>query len=133
MAEEEKTVNETISSEEEARMINVSKIRVHFKVHLAIFLVVNLIVWVLWFMLFNTIVTDAYIGQAILKAFLCITLVWLLLVILHYLIAYKWNKTFIEKELSKIKKQRDKQLKEIEKIKAKIAEMKANNQTEQGQ
>ena len=124
MAEEEKTINETISTEEEARMINVSKKRVYFKVHFAIFFVINLIVWVLWFMLFNTIVTDAYIGQAILKAFLCVTLVWLLLVILHYLIAYKWNKTFIEKELSKIRKQRDKPLTEIEKIKAKIAEMK---------
>lgn len=128
MSEEEKNIPETVSTEEEARMINVSKIRVHFKVHLAIFLVINLIVWVLWFMLFNTIVTDAYIGKAILKAFLCITLVWLLLVILHYLIAYKWNKTFIEKELNKTRKQRDKQLKEIEKIKNKMAEAKQQQQ-----
>ena len=122
MSEEEKIIPETVSTDEEARMINVSKKRVYFKVHLAIFLVINLIVWVLWFMLFNTIVTDPYIGRAILKAFLCITLVWLLLVILHYLIAYKWNKTFVEKELNKQRKHRDKQLKEIEKIKAKIAE-----------
>ena len=105
-------------------MINVSKSRVSFKVHLPIFLVVNLIIWALWFTLFNTIVTDAYINSAILKVFICITLVWFLLVVLPYLIAYKWNKTFVEKELSRIRKQRAKQLKEIENIKAKIAETK---------
>ena len=134
MSEEVKNISETVSAEEEARMINVSKNRVVFKVHFSVFLVVNLIVWVLWFTLFNAIVTDAYISRAILKAFSCITLVWLLIVILHYLIAYKWNKTFMEKELNKIKKQRAKQLAEIEKIKAKIAEAKQQqNNVEQNQ
>ena len=130
MAEEEKTINETISTEEEASMINASKSRVIFKIHLTIFLVLNLIIWALWFTLFNAVVTDPYISNSILKAFLCVTLVWLLIVILHYLIAYKWNKTFVEKELAKIKKQRAKQLKEIEKIKAKIAEAKQQQNAE---
>jgi len=130
MAEEEKNINETISTEEEASMINASKSRVIFKIHLTIFLVLNLIIWALWFTLFNAVVTDPYISNSILKAFLCVTLVWLLIVILHYLIAYKWNKTFVEKELAKIKKQRAKQLKEIEKIKAKIAEAKQQQNAE---
>ncbi len=133
MSEEEKNIAETISSEEEAQMINVSKKRVIFKIHLTVFVVLNLIIWALWFTLFNAVVTDAYISSAILKAFLCVTLVWLLIVFLHYLIAYKWNKTFMEKELAKIRRQRAKQLREIERVKAKIAETKAKSQTGQAQ
>lgn len=127
MAEEEITVN-NISTEEEASMINASKSRVIFKIHLTVFVVVNLIIWALWFTLFNAVVTDAYISSAILKAFLCVTLVWFLIVILHFLIAYRWNRTLVEKELARIRKQRAKQLKEIEKIKAKIAEAKNKQQ-----
>ena len=130
---EEKIINESISSEEEAQMINVSKARVIFKIHLAVFLVLNLIIWALWFTLFDAIVTDPYTSNIILKVSLCITIVWLLIVILHYAIAYKWSKTLVEKELARIKKQRGKQLKEIETLKAKIAETKVNNQTEQEQ
>lgn len=128
MAEEEITVNNTISAEEEASMINASKSRVIFKIHLTVFVVINLIIWALWFTLFNAVVTDAYISTAILKAFLCVTLVWFLIVILHFLIAYRWNRTLVEKELARIRKQRAKQLKEIERIKAKIAEAKNKQQ-----
>ena len=110
-------------------MINVSKIRVIFKIHIAVFLVLNLIIWALWFTLFDAVVTDAYTSNIILKVSLCITIVWLLIVILHYAIAYRWGKTFVEKELSRLKKQRAKQLKEIETLKAKIAETKNQQQT----
>lgn len=130
MSEEEKIISETISPEEEARMINVSKVRVIFKIHIAVFLVLNLIIWALWFTLFDAVVTDAYTSNIILKVSLCITIVWLLIVILHYCIAYKWSRTFIEKELSRLKKQRAKQLAEIEKIKAKIAETKQQQTAE---
>ena len=129
MAENEIITNENISVEEEARMINVSKIRVIFKIHIAVFLVLNLIIWALWFTLFDAVVTDAYTSNIILKVSLCITIVWLLIVILHYAIAYRWGKTFVEKELSRLKKQRAKQLKEIETLKAKIAETKNQQQT----
>ncbi|MBR0304974.1 MAG: 2TM domain-containing protein [Bacteroidales bacterium] len=130
MSEEEKIIPETISPEEEARMINVAKVRVIFKIHIAVFLVLNLIIWALWFTLFDAVVTDAYTSNIILKVSLCITIVWLLIVILHYCIAYKWSRTFIEKELSRLKKQRAKQLAEIEKIKAKIAETKQQQTAE---
>ncbi len=130
MSEEEKIISEIISPEEEARMINVSKVRVIFKIHIAVFLVLNLIIWALWFTLFDAVVTDAYTSNIILKVSLCITIVWLLIVILHYCIAYKWSRTFIEKELSRLKKQRAKQLAEIEKIKAKIAETKQQQTAE---
>ncbi len=131
MAEE--IQNENIPTEESANMMNVASKRVHFKVHLTIFIVINAIIWALWFTLFSAIVTSEAISSAILKVFICVTVVWFLLVILHYYIAFKWNKTFVENELNKIRKQRKKQLQEIEKIKAKIAETKAQHQTEQAQ
>ena len=124
--EEDSTKN--ISAEETAQMLNVADKRVHFKVHITIFIVINAIMWALWFTLFNAIVTSETIRAAILKVFICVTLVWLLLLILHYCIAYKWNKTFVEKELKKMRNMHEKQLKEIEKLKAKIAETKAKNQ-----
>lgn len=37
MSEEVKNISETVSAEEEARMINVSKNRVVFKVHFSVF------------------------------------------------------------------------------------------------
>lgn len=118
MNEEVKTPE--ISVEEEAKMQTVATNRVRFKVHLSIFIIVNLILWILFFTLFSAIVTDPDINSAILKVFLCITAVWLLLVIGHYCIAYKWNKTFVEKEFKSLKKQRAKQLAQIEKLKAEI-------------
>lgn len=128
MAEEEITVNNTISAEEEASMINASKSRVIFKIHLSVFLILNLIIWTLKFTFIDAFVKDPYDMSQLLKLFICITLIWLLIVILHYFIAYRWNRTFVEKQLAKIRKQRAKQLKEIERIKAKIAEAKNKQQ-----
>lgn len=117
---QEKTTTPDVNVEEEAKMQNVAASRMRFRIHLGLFVLINLIIWVLYFTLFNAIVTDYSIKWAILKVFICITLAWLLLVILHYCIAFKWNKTLVEKELSRIKKQRNKQLKKIEELKAQI-------------
>jgi hypothetical protein len=117
---QEKTTVPDVNVEEEAKMQNVATSRMRFRIHLGLFILINLIIWVLYFTLFNAIVTDYSIKWAILKVFICITLAWLLLVILHYCIAFKWNKTLVEKELSRIKKQRNKQLKKIEELKAQI-------------
>ena len=128
MEENNKTTETTpdISVQEEGKMQSVAGSRVRFKIHISRFIIVNLLLWVLFFTLFNAIVTDYHIRTAILKVFISITLVWLLLVILHYCISYKWNKTFVEKELTRIRKQRSKQLKELENLKNQIAASKAN-------
>ena len=124
-----KTVETTpdISVQEESKMQTVANSRVRFKIHICLFVIVNLLLWVLYFTLFNAIVTDFTIKWAILKVFICITVVWLLVVILHYCIAFKWNKTLVEKELGRIRKQRSNQLKELERLKAQIAASKANH------
>jgi len=103
--------------EDEVQMRKVAPMRIAFRVHLTIFVLVNLIMWALWFTLFSAIVTDVNISSAILKVFVCVTVVWFLVVIFHYLISFVWNKTLVEKELSRMRKQRAKQLKEIQKLK----------------
>ena len=117
---QEKTTVPDVNVEEEAKMQNVATSRMRFRIHLGLFVLINLIIWVLYFTLFNAIVTDYSIKWAILKVFICITVVWLLVAILHYCIAFKWNKTLVEKELNRIRKQRSKQLKKIEELKAQI-------------
>ncbi|MBO4382091.1 MAG: 2TM domain-containing protein [Bacteroidales bacterium] len=116
----EKVTTPDVNVEEEAKMQNVATSRMRFRIHLGLFILINLIIWVLYFTLFNAIVTDYSIKWAILKVFICITVAWFLLLILHYCISFKWNKTLVEKELNRIRKQRSKQLKEIEKLKAQI-------------
>ena len=101
---QEKTTVPDVNVEEEAKMQNVATSRMRFRIHLGLFVLINLIIWVLYFTLFNAIVTDYSIKWAI----------------LHYCIAFKWNKTLVEKELNRIRKQRSKQLKKIEELKAQI-------------
>ncbi len=127
--EEEKVKNQTadetpIPAEEEKQMRSVAVGRVSFKIHLTVFVVVNLVLWCLWFTIFNAIVTNETIADAILKTSVCITVVWFLIVLVHYLIVYRWNSTLVEKELRRMKKARKKALKEIEEIKKNIAQTK---------
>ena len=131
--EEEKnkkqTVEETpIPAEEEKQMRSVAVGRVSFKIHLTVFVVVNLVLWCLWFTIFNAIVTNENIADAILKTSVCITVVWLLIVLLHYLIVYRWNSTLVEKELRRMKKARKKVLEEIEEMKKSSAETQKTEQ-----
>ena len=109
-----------VSVDEEAKMQNVAASRMRFRVHFGLFVLINLIIWVLYFTLFSAVVTDRDIKAAILKVFVCVTAAWLLVLILHYCIAFKWNKTLVEKELARIRKQRSRQLKKIEELKAAV-------------
>ena len=54
-------------------------------------------------------------------AILFVLIVWLLVLILHYLMVYKWTKSYKDKELNSLKKMRLKQLQEIEDLKAEMA------------
>ncbi len=120
--EEEKVKNQTneeppIPAEEEKQMRSVAVGRVSFKIHLTVFVIVNLVLWCLWFTIFNAIVTNETIADAILKTSVCITVVWFLILLVHYMIVYRWNSTLVEKEFRRMKKARKKVLKEIEEMK----------------
>lgn len=102
---------ETISHEEELSLQRAASHRSTFKMHLGIFFLINLILWIVWFFLFKDKNDHTF-----LEAISFVTIIWFVFIVGHYLIVYKWNKTIVEKELSNLKKARNKQLKEIQKI-----------------
>ena len=116
MAENNSNIPE-ITPEEEAKLARMAARRTSFKIHLAIFILANAFLWVVWYFLFK----DS--GEVtFLKAILFLLIVWLLAIILHYMIVYKWTKSYKEKELTSLKKIRQQQLLEIENLKAEIAQ-----------
>jgi cell division protein FtsL len=114
MEENNPTIPE-ISPEEEAKLAKMAGRRTSFKIHLAIFLIANAFLWVVWYFLFKGREDITF-----LKAILFVLIVWLLAIILHYMIVYKWTKSYKEKELSSLKKLRMQQLREIENLKAEM-------------
>lgn len=104
-----------ISPEEEAKLAKMASRRTSFKIHLAIFLIANAFLWVVWYFLFKGREDITF-----LKAILFVLIVWLLAIILHYMIVYKWTKSYKEKELSSLKKLHMQQLREIENLKAEM-------------
>ncbi len=104
-----------ISPEEERKLEKMAARRTSFKIHFAIFLIANAFLWVVWFFLFKG-KEDA----TFLKAILFVLIVWLLAVDLHYMIVYKWTKTYKEKELSSLKKRHMEHLRESANLKAEM-------------
>ena len=124
MAENNSNIPE-ITPEEEAKLAKMAARRTSFKIHLAIFILANAFLWVVWYFLFK--------GKddiTFLKAILFLLIVWLLAVILHYMIVYKWTKSYKEKELTSLKKIRQQQLLEIENLKAEMAQTEENETEE---
>ncbi len=116
-----------ISPEEEAKLAKMAARRSSFKIHLAIFVLANAFLWVVWFFLFQGKEDTTF-----LMAILFVLIVWLLAVILHYMIVYKWTKSYKEKELSSLKKLRQQQLLEIERLKAEMSQ-KSEPEAEKGE
>lgn len=116
-----------ISPEEEAKLAKMAARRSSFKIHLAIFVLANAFLWVVWFFLFQGKEDTTF-----LMAILFVLIVWLLAVILHYMIVYKWTKSYKEKELSSLKKLRQQQLLEIERLKAEMSQ-KSELEAEKGE
>ena len=105
-----------ITPEEEAKLAKMASRRTGFKKHLAIFILLNAFLWVVWSFLFRDSEEKTF-----LMAILFVLIVWLLVLILHYLMVYKWTKSYKDKELNSLKKMRLKQLQEIEELKAEMA------------
>ncbi|MBR3550671.1 MAG: 2TM domain-containing protein [Bacteroidales bacterium] len=115
MAENNPNIPE-ITPEEEAKLEKMASRRTGFKKHFAIFFLVNAFLWVVWYFLFRDSAENTF-----LMAILFVFLVWFLGIALHYMIVYKWTKSYKEKELTSLKKMRLRQLQEIESLKAEMA------------
>jgi uncharacterized membrane protein YciS (DUF1049 family) len=67
--------------------------------------------WLCWFFIFQG---SNDLNKPALNTILFITLVWGVCAIFHYLIVYKWDKTYLEKEVKRLKKQQQQQQQQIE-------------------
>ena len=104
---------------DEAKLMKRASLRAGFKIHLTIYLLVNLLFWVIWYFVFRN-TEAATIG---LKSILFLTVVWFIAILGHFFIAYRWNRSLVEKELVKLKK-------EIAKAKEEVARLKEEKENE---
>lgn len=85
----------------EAKLYKKASLRVGFKIHLSIFFLANLMLWVIWYFIFRG-GEDPTSAKAF-NAVLFVSIVWFIIIIAHYLIAYQWSKPLVEKELIHLK------------------------------
>ena len=94
--------------------------RAHFKRHIAIYFLIMIVLWVLYFFIFREPKTpetaDAPMG-IFLKCTLFVTILWTVILFFHYLFVYRLNSTMIDREIKKLQK-------EIEKKKAVLEQLK---------
>lgn len=101
-----------ISQQEERTLYGKARKRVQFKVHLMIFVLTNLILWLIFWFGSKLFKEDA--RSFVLQFVLFVSLAWGVVVYAHYLIVYKWGKTLVEKEFDKLKKEHKKKKKALE-------------------
>lgn len=72
--------------------------RVGFKVHLIIFILGNLLLWVLYFLFY-------YLFNFTFPWAIFPTLIWTIALAFHYFVVFKWNEKWVESEYQKLLKQ----------------------------
>jgi fatty acid desaturase len=78
-------------------VLKTAKKRVGFKKHITIYILLNLMLWVVFFFLFK-----GKDDKTFFNAILFILIIWTIIMIGHYFYAIKWNKKMIEKEVESI-------------------------------
>lgn len=89
--------------------------RAGFKMHAGIFILANLLLWVVWFFVFRN--SDSIVRSQTGNAILFFSIAWLIVIIAHFLIVYKWNKSMVEKELENLKKELREKERELKNLK----------------
>lgn len=88
--------------------------RAHFKFHLAIYVLVMLVLWILYFFLFRATAPDASVADAVKNAkdqfsffdfTVLVTALWTVIVVFHGLFVYKFNSSMLEKEIKSLEKE----------------------------
>lgn len=106
-------IEKRYSDEEERNFEKKAQKRVSFKIHFIIFILANLLIWIFWSFIFK----GTELGGSSFKVSIFITLVWGIFVIAHYLFVYKWNKSYVEKETLRVKKEQEEKEKQLEELK----------------
>lgn len=110
-----------VKTEDQKKIYKRAKRRVSFKIHFAIYLLVIAFFWLLWGFLFKDSVNDGE-TSVFFRLSLAITFFWGIFIIAHYLIAYKWNKSFVDKEIKRLEKEQEKNKSKLEALQRKEIE-----------
>ncbi|MCL2168214.1 MAG: 2TM domain-containing protein [Lentimicrobiaceae bacterium] len=75
-------------------ILKTAKKRVAFKKHITFYILINLLLWVVYFIPIEK--------KTLLYILLFVSLTWTIVIICHYFIAMKWNKKMLEKEIANL-------------------------------
>ena len=89
--------------ENNALVLKTAKKRVAFKKHLTLYVLVNLLLWVLFYFLFK-----GKEDKTFLQITLFVLLSWTIIIIGHYFFAIKWNKKMLDKEVESLLQKQEK-------------------------
>lgn len=122
--------------------------RVHFKRHIAIYALVMIVLWVLYFFIFRetpqpeaaqTVAEGAEAAAEsatanapapmglFLKCTLFVTILWTVILFFHYLFVYRLNSTMIDREIKNLKKEIEQKKATLEKLKEEAKQLGAEN------
>ena len=108
--------------------------RAHFKRHIAIYFLVMIVLWVLYFFIFREPKTPETAGEPMglfLKCTLFVTLLWTVLLVFHYLFVYRLNATMIDREIKKLQKEIEKKKAVLEKLKEEAKQLETEAKPEE--
>ena len=107
--------------------------RAHFKRHIAIYFLLMIVLWVLYFFIFREPKTpetaDAPMGL-FLKCLLFVTIIWTVLLFFHYLFVYRLNSTMIDREIKKLQKEIEKKKAHLEQLKEQAKQLEESHNTD---
>ena len=107
--------------------------RAHFKRHIAIYFLLMIVLWVLYFFIFREPKTPETSGEPMglfLKCTLFVTILWTVLVFFHYLFVYRLNATMIDREIKKLQKEIEKKKVVLEKLKEEAKQLENGTNSE---
>lgn len=107
--------------------------RAHFKRHIAIYFLLMIVLWVLYFFIFREPATPETAGEPMglfLKCLLFVTIIWTVLLFFHYLFVYRLNSTMIDREIKKLQKEIEKKKAHLEQLKEQAKQLDDNTSTE---
>ena len=108
--------------------------RAHFKRHIAIYFLLMIVLWVLYFFIFREPKTPETAGEPMglfLKCTLFVTILWTVILFFHYLFVYRLNATMIDREIKKLQKEIEKKKAVLEKLKEEAKQLETGTKPEE--
>ncbi|MBN2728586.1 MAG: 2TM domain-containing protein [Bacteroidales bacterium] len=81
-------------------LMKAAKARVAFKTHFMIFIMGNILIWLIWLMMY-------YVFEVTFPWALFPTIGWGVGLAFHFFIVFKWNEKWVEKEYQRLKTEKE--------------------------